>query len=156
MRLRSSFSQKYEVEVINTIKLFSEFLRSFDAWHVHNMMIIILDASTFCTLWKTLWNVGMQSSWHMNVMSRLSFLFWWCVLIGWTLLQMYLQLINWCYKIIFWRKYAWCGDFNWGSSQTLITKKLFLFRKLSIPSFACVDPLAWWCIQFLNVGFLVK
>jgi hypothetical protein len=41
-------------------------------------------------------------------------------------------------------------------SQTLITKKLFLFKKLSIPSFACVDPLAWWCIQFLNVGFLVK
>jgi hypothetical protein len=45
------------------------------------------------------------------------------------------------------------------SFQALVIKKLFLFMKLSIPSFACVDPLAWWCIhetQFLNVGFLVK
>jgi hypothetical protein len=44
-------------------------------------------------------------------------------------------------------------------SQALVTEKLFLFKKLSIPSFACVDPLTWWCIrerQFLNVGFLVK
>jgi len=32
-----------QVEVINMIKLFLEFLRSFDAWHVHNMMIIMLD-----------------------------------------------------------------------------------------------------------------
>jgi hypothetical protein len=44
-------------------------------------------------------------------------------------------------------------------SQALVTKKIFLFKKFSIPSFACVDPLAWCCIcerQFLNVGFLVK
>jgi hypothetical protein len=45
------------------------------------------------------------------------------------------------------------------SFQALVIKKLCLFRKLSIPSFVCVDPLAWWCIhetQFLNVDFLGK
>jgi hypothetical protein len=45
------------------------------------------------------------------------------------------------------------------SSQALVIGELSLFKRLSIPSFACVDPLAWWCIherQFLNVGFLVK
>jgi hypothetical protein len=34
-----------------------------------------------------------------------------------------------------------------------------LFIKLSIPSFACAYPLAWWHIcegKFLNVGFPVK
>ncbi len=109
------FHKNMQVEVTNTIKLFSKFWGllmhdKFITWQLSRW----IHASTFCTLWKTLWDVGMQSSWHMNIMSRLSFLFWWCALIGWTLLQMYLQLTNWCYKVISWKKYAWCGDLNWG------------------------------------------
>jgi hypothetical protein len=30
------------------------------------------------------------------------------------------------------------------SSRTLITRELSLFRRLSIPSSTCADPLAWW------------
>jgi hypothetical protein len=30
------------------------------------------------------------------------------------------------------------------SSQALVIGELSLFKRLSIPSFACVDPLAWW------------
>jgi hypothetical protein len=45
------------------------------------------------------------------------------------------------------------------SSRALITQELSLFGRFSIPSFACVDPLAWrWMHegQFPNVGFLAK
>ncbi len=41
------------------------------------------------------------------------------------------------------------------SFRTLVTRELFLF----IFSFACGNPLTWWCIhegQFLNVGSLAK
>ncbi len=30
------------------------------------------------------------------------------------------------------------------SSRTLVIGELSLYKRLSIPSFACVDPLAWW------------
>jgi hypothetical protein len=45
------------------------------------------------------------------------------------------------------------------SSCALIIKKLSMFKRLPILPFACVDPLAWWCIhegQFSDMGFLVK
>jgi hypothetical protein len=45
------------------------------------------------------------------------------------------------------------------SSHTLIIRELSLFRRLSIPSSTCADPLAWWWMhegQFPNVGFLAK
>jgi hypothetical protein len=41
----------------------------------------------------------------------------------------------------------------------LVIGKLFLFRRLPIFPFACVDSLAWWCInegQFPDMGFLAK
>jgi hypothetical protein len=44
-------------------------------------------------------------------------------------------------------------------SQVLVRGELSLFRRLSILSFACVDPLTWWRMhegQFPNVGFLAK
>ncbi len=43
--------------------------------------------------------------------------------------------------------------------QVLITRKLFIFRRQSIPSSTCANSLAWWHIhvgQFLNVGFITK
>jgi hypothetical protein len=42
-------------------------------------------------------------------------------------------------------------------SQTLVIRELSLFKRFSIPSSACVDPLAWWWMhegQFFNVTFL--
>jgi hypothetical protein len=45
------------------------------------------------------------------------------------------------------------------SFKTLITKNLFLFRKHSIPSSACANPLTWWQMyegQFPNVAFYAK
>jgi hypothetical protein len=30
------------------------------------------------------------------------------------------------------------------SSQALVSRELFLFRRLSIPPTTCEDPLAWW------------
>jgi hypothetical protein len=45
------------------------------------------------------------------------------------------------------------------SSQALVIGELSLFGRLSIPSFACAYPLAWWWMhegQFPNVGFLAK
>ncbi len=44
-------------------------------------------------------------------------------------------------------------------SRSLVTGELYLFKKLSILSFACANPLAWRLThegQFPNVGFLVK
>lgn len=41
----------------------------------------------------------------------------------------------------------------------MVVGELSLFRRLSIPSSACADPLAWWLMhegQFPNVGFLAK
>ncbi len=41
----------------------------------------------------------------------------------------------------------------------LVIQELFVFRTLFIFSFACVNSLAWWCINegwFPNMGFLVK
>lgn len=43
-----------QLEVINSIKHFLDFLRSFDAHLVHNMM------ARLCVLWETQWDVGMQ------------------------------------------------------------------------------------------------
>jgi hypothetical protein len=43
------------------------------------------------------------------------------------------------------------------SSYALVTKKLFIFWRLSIPLSKCVNPFAWWWShesQFPNVGFL--
>jgi hypothetical protein len=45
------------------------------------------------------------------------------------------------------------------SSCVLVARELYLFKRLSIPTFACVDPLSWWRHhenQFPNVGFLAK
>jgi hypothetical protein len=45
------------------------------------------------------------------------------------------------------------------SSWALVTTKLSLFQRLSIPPSGCVDPLAWWQThegQFANVVFLGK
>jgi hypothetical protein len=45
------------------------------------------------------------------------------------------------------------------SSQTLVIGELTLFKRLSIFSSACANPLIWWCMhegQFSNVGFLAK
>ncbi len=45
------------------------------------------------------------------------------------------------------------------SFQALITGKLSLFRRLSISSSKCANPLTWWHMhehQFTNVGFLVE
>jgi hypothetical protein len=33
------------------------------------------------------------------------------------------------------------------SFRTLVTRKLFLFRRKFISSFACGDPLTWWCMH---------
>jgi hypothetical protein len=33
------------------------------------------------------------------------------------------------------------------SFRTLVTRKLFLFRRKSISSIACGDPLTWWCMH---------
>jgi len=33
------------------------------------------------------------------------------------------------------------------SFRTLVTRKLFLFRRKSNSSFACGDPLTWWCMH---------
>jgi hypothetical protein len=41
------------------------------------------------------------------------------------------------------------------SSRALVIAKLSFFRRLSIPQFMCINPLAWWWIhkgQFSNVG----
>jgi hypothetical protein len=41
----------------------------------------------------------------------------------------------------------------------LIIRKLFLYKRLFISSFACGDPLTWWHKhegQFSNVSFLAK
>jgi hypothetical protein len=45
------------------------------------------------------------------------------------------------------------------SSQALVIGELSLFKRLSIFSTTCANPLTWWCMheaQFLNVGFLAK
>jgi hypothetical protein len=45
------------------------------------------------------------------------------------------------------------------SSCVLVVGELYLFTRLSIPTFACVDPLFWWRHhenQFPNIGFLAK
>jgi hypothetical protein len=45
------------------------------------------------------------------------------------------------------------------SSRALVTGELSLFKRISIHSFACEDPLAWWWMhkgQFPNVGFFAK
>jgi hypothetical protein len=44
------------------------------------------------------------------------------------------------------------------SSRALVIGKLYVFKRLHVLPFACVDPLAWWRIhegQFPNMGFLV-
>ncbi len=45
------------------------------------------------------------------------------------------------------------------SFRVLVVGELYLFERLSILTFACVDPLFWWGHhenQFPNVGFLAK
>ncbi len=45
------------------------------------------------------------------------------------------------------------------SSCALVVGERFLFKRLSILAFTCVDPLSWWWChenQFPNVGFLAK
>jgi hypothetical protein len=45
------------------------------------------------------------------------------------------------------------------SSHALVTRELFMFKKLPSLPFVYVDPLAWWCIhegQILTMGFLTK
>jgi hypothetical protein len=45
------------------------------------------------------------------------------------------------------------------SSHVFVAGKLYLFRRLFILTFACVDPLSFWQHhenQFPNVGFLTK
>ncbi len=57
-------------EIIKAIKLFLDFLRSFDAWHVHNMMVIMLDPH-----FKAL-HIVQSLVWHRNACNLTSIEIW--------------------------------------------------------------------------------
>jgi hypothetical protein len=62
--------------VVKVIKPFLEFLKSFDVREAHNMMAIMLDPCfRALRIMENLVGHGMQSNWHLSMMSRFLFLF---------------------------------------------------------------------------------
>jgi len=62
--------------VVKVIKTFFGVLESFDVRKTHNMMAIMLDPcfKALCIM-ENLVRHGMQSNWHLSMISRLLFLF---------------------------------------------------------------------------------
>lgn len=124
-----------QLEIIKVIKLFLDFLKSFDAWHVHNMMVIMLDPhfkalhivqSLVCR--KNACNpINILNCWHFYTITFAT-----------TTDDARLKLE----KKLFGMETSIEKPF-----QALIIGKLFLFMRLSIFSSPCVDPLTWWCMH---------
>lgn len=117
-----------QLEVINSIKHFLDFLRSFDAHLVHNMM------ARLCVLWETYWDVGMQFGFTFKHDIKI-------------VIPLVMVCINWLNLIINastitpidvvklnLEKNMFDGRaLIKKSSSSLVTKELSLFRRLSIP-----------------------